>query len=198
MGAVKLCSVCSRENDLSAFFCVGCGASLIGAVQVRREADVPIRPETWKCSGAECQFEDNPDSENRCLRCGGQRRRGGDEAGEPLKEDAQNVLCRTTLENAVFIQFPFGRVRVADRLHVGRDRLFSEIASEISGLTAVSRRHAEIYIDSTSRGIFLKDLGSTNSTFVNGKPIEKNTSTEIFPGDELSFSRSLSATVDKE
>lgn len=198
MGAVKLCAVCSRENDLSAFFCVGCGASLIGAVQVRRAADVPIRPETWKCSEAECQFEDNPDSENRCLRCGGQRRSGGDEAGEPQKEDAKNALSRTTLERAVFIRFSFARFKVADRLHIGRDRSFSEIASEISDLTAVSRRHAEIYIDSASRGIFLTDLGSTNSTFVNGKPIEKNTPTEIFPGDELSFSRSLSATVDQE
>ncbi|MCK4341436.1 MAG: FHA domain-containing protein [Phycisphaerae bacterium] len=44
----------------------------------------------------------------------------------------------------------------------------------------VSRRHCELLIE--KRGLVVKDLGSSNGTFVNGKRIAE---TELVPGDHL-------------
>ena len=49
-------------------------------------------------------------------------------------------------------------------------------------LVHLSRRHAQLTV--TGKGLEIKDLQSSNGTFVNGKRIE---STILHPGDELSF-----------
>ncbi len=51
---------------------------------------------------------------------------------------------------------------------------------------AISKKHATINMDSNS--FYLKDLGSTNGTFVNGKRLDKK-SLKIHDQDVLSFAR---------
>lgn len=46
----------------------------------------------------------------------------------------------------------------------------------------MSRRHA--LIENSSEGLFLRDLGSSNGTFVNGTPVRD---TVLKPGDQLAF-----------
>lgn len=46
----------------------------------------------------------------------------------------------------------------------------------------MSRRHA--LIENTAEGLFLRDLGSANGTFVNGTPVRD---TVLKPGDQLAF-----------
>lgn len=69
---------------------------------------------------------------------------------------------------------------------VGKDPQSSDLV--ISNKT-ISRRHAEI----TMRGshYFVKDLGSTNKTFVNDREIPPNVNTEIFSGSKIKFSNEI-------
>ena len=48
-----------------------------------------------------------------------------------------------------------------------------------------SRRHAEIRV--AGRAIVLRDLGSANKTFVNGRPLEPNTDQPLSEGDLVVF-----------
>jgi DNA-binding CsgD family transcriptional regulator len=50
--------------------------------------------------------------------------------------------------------------------------------------SSVSRRHAEVCIDDS--GIWVRDLGSLNGTYVDGKRIETST---VTPGQQLSFGK---------
>jgi pSer/pThr/pTyr-binding forkhead associated (FHA) protein len=50
----------------------------------------------------------------------------------------------------------------------------------------VSRRHAELLVEGP--GILLKDLGSSNGTFVNGGRVENAT---VVPGDQIVFGKIL-------
>lgn len=50
--------------------------------------------------------------------------------------------------------------------------------------TSVSGRHAEIAV--VDRNCYLKDLGSTNGTVVNGQPV---TETQLRPGDRIRFGK---------
>ena len=49
----------------------------------------------------------------------------------------------------------------------------------------VSRRHAQATCDGTA--IFLRDLGSTNGTLVNGEPVGAGSVVRIYNGDRISF-----------
>jgi pSer/pThr/pTyr-binding forkhead associated (FHA) protein len=71
------------------------------------------------------------------------------------------------------------RIELAEGTHVvGRDP-----ACRVALVTgAVSKRHAEIEVSADA--VTLRDLGSTNGTFVNGSRI---TSQQIFDGDQLRF-----------
>jgi hypothetical protein len=94
---------------------------------------------------------------------------------------------RTTLE------FPWGEVEVKDRLNVGRDPEFSPLAHKIANNDYVSRRHAEVFVKEGF--LYIQHLGTTNPTYLNGKPIEAEATVELADGDEISFSRHLTARV---
>jgi len=48
-----------------------------------------------------------------------------------------------------------------------------------------SRKHAKVYLQAGA--VFVEDLGSTNGTTVNDKPIEPNQKLELKPGDRVAF-----------
>jgi FHA domain len=52
----------------------------------------------------------------------------------------------------------------------------------------VSRQHCEIWLDEDEDALMVKDLGSSNGTFVNGK---RTSETELSPGDLLSIGPSV-------
>lgn len=91
------------------------------------------------------------------------------------------------------LKFPWGRVEVGDRLNVGRDPKFSPLADKLADKLDVSRRHAELFIRD---GILhVRDVGATQGTYVRGKPIGPGEEVMLADGDEIGFSRHLSAIV---
>lgn len=62
-----------------------------------------------------------------------------------------------------------------------------DIASDIKvNDPLVSRRHCEVWLDGD--GMYLKDLGSSNATFVNGEPV---TEARLRPGDEVAVGSAI-------
>jgi S1-C subfamily serine protease len=82
-------------------------------------------------------------------------------------------------------QFPFD---TTSELLIGRDPA-AAIAFDLQRDDAVSRRHAMIRIDrAETHSVKLVDLGSSNGTLVNGRPIAQETVLE--PGDIVELGRS--------
>jgi hypothetical protein len=64
------------------------------------------------------------------------------------------------------------------RVLIGRDPSCGLPTQEIS----VSRRHAEVYLQGDQ--VFIRDLGSSNGTWINGKPVSADPSA-VGPGDQV-------------
>jgi FHA domain len=95
---------------------------------------------------------------------------------------------------AAMLEFPWGPVQVVDALFVGRDPHFSTLAEHLEhDYRWVSGRHAEIYADGAE--LHVRDMGSTNGTYVNGTRIESRRPVPLHDGDLVAFSRRLVATV---
>jgi hypothetical protein len=92
------------------------------------------------------------------------------------------------------LAFPWGETEIGETLFVGRDSSFSMLGNilENEGYVKVSRKHAELYLEDGK--LYVRDVGSTNGTFVNGQRIE-NRPISLSNGDQLSFSSQLIATV---
>jgi len=84
------------------------------------------------------------------------------------RED-ENVASRQVRAQ---IQWPWGQQSdVVDILQVGRDYAFSPFARELTPYTHVSRRHAELLVHGD--GVWIRDLGSRNGTFVNNEEVPR-------------------------
>jgi hypothetical protein len=96
-----------------------------------------------------------------------------------------------------FLTFPWGDEEVADLLFIGRDPDLSPLAErmERDGFGWVSRRHAELYVEGGT--LFVRDLGSANGTFVNGRQLE-TAPVALGSGDQVAFSKRLIAIVRKD
>jgi hypothetical protein len=83
--------------------------------------------------------------------------------------DEQNVASRQVRAQ---IQWPWGQqTDLVDILQVGRDYAFSPFARELTPYTHVSRRHAELLVHGD--GVWIRDLGSRNGTFVNNEEVPR-------------------------
>jgi hypothetical protein len=83
---------------------------------------------------------------------------------------------------------PSGSPGPKDVLSVGRSPESDIFMQDRS----ISNKHAEIRYTaggSSGNGYFLRDLGSTNGTLVNGRPIKPFAITEVSENDELKFGR---------
>lgn len=73
---------------------------------------------------------------------------------------------------------------MADKIVIGRDPAGCSLVLEDS---AVSGRHCEIGLSGTT--FYVKDLGSSNGTFINGCRINPNVMTEIRTGCTMKLGR---------
>ena len=90
------------------------------------------------------------------------------EVSGTTRED-QNVASRQVRAQ---IQWPWGQQSdLVDILQVGRDYAFSPFARELTPYTHVSRRHAELLVHGD--GVWIRDLGSRNGTFVNNEEVPR-------------------------
>jgi hypothetical protein len=70
------------------------------------------------------------------------------------------------------LDWPWGqRSELSEHLNIGRDHEFSPLARELTPYTHVSRRHAELLV--YGDGVWVRDLGSRNGTFVNEDEVPK-------------------------
>lgn len=73
-----------------------------------------------------------------------------------------------------------GRILPKGALTVGRS---AECGYPLIGISKVSSRHAELTAE--DQKLYVRDLGSTNGTFVNGRKIAPNQKHELVCGDEV-------------
>ena len=100
---------------------------------------------------------------------------------ERLDSHAIKLMSKSSRDANVFvIEFahPEGTVKV------GR----ASDADVLVDHKSVSKGHAEFTLGEGPK-LVLKDLGSTNGTFVNNRKLPENTPTSVFPDDTLRFGR---------
>ncbi len=179
MARVKVCRLCGQHNEPDELFCVAadCGASLadVSAVDTseleRREAEADAVEGDGVDGGVEGQ-------QNQAANAGGHTMREG--------QVSQAAPCA--------LVFPWGRVPVAGQLGVGREAGFSPISGQLDAFPTVSRRHAVV---GAAQGQWtVRDLGSTNGTYVNGTRLAEGETRAIQNGDQVSFSQGLQVRVE--
>ena len=174
MARVKVCRLCGQHNEPDELFCVAadCGASLADVSAVERRA---------------AEADAGEDS-------------GGDNGGEGQQNQAANVGGHTMRDGQMdqaapcALVFPWGRVPVAGQLGVGREAGFSPISGQLDAFPTVSRRHAVVGV---AQGQWtIRDLGSTNGTYVNDTRLAEGATRAIHNGDRVRFSQGLQVRVE--
>lgn len=113
-----------------------------------------------------------------------------------LKDGDMDLETKVTPPNTP-IQFvldcPWGAVAIKDELKIGRDRNYSSVAEDLQSYDKVSRIHAEMKQEDNL--LYLRDMGSTNSTYVNGCAVTGQEWLQLSDGDVVGFSTELSVSV---
>jgi pSer/pThr/pTyr-binding forkhead associated (FHA) protein len=89
-------------------------------------------------------------------------------------------IAKGTVPKQARLAFRNRSVKVQKRIVIGRS---SECDIPLPSDPLVSRRHAVIELEAGTYSI--KDLGSTNSTYVNNSPIRKNKPVTLYVGDVI-------------
>lgn len=88
------------------------------------------------------------------------------------------------------LNWPWGqKTELTEHLNIGREFGFSPFARELAPYTHMSRRHAELLV--YGDGVWVRDLGSRNGTFVNGEEVPKGQAFLIDSDSELRFGPNL-------
>jgi hypothetical protein len=102
---------------------------------------------------------------------------GPQERLAPVREPATMALggAPTTQEEETVravLEWPWGqKSELSAHLNIGRDYSFSPLARELTPYTHVSRKHAELMV--YGDGVWVRDLGSRNGTYVNNEEVPK-------------------------
>ena len=165
MARVRVCKFCRHPNPADEFFCQGhLGDKKCG----RTLQGLPIIDE-------------------------------GEIAEEPVEEPGTKIGADETTRDSqdaeeqtiAILECPWGPLRIADALGIGRDTIFCAEAVRFSGYMTVSGIHARVFY--LQEDWFVRDLGSTNGTFLNGVKLAVNEDYLVSDGDQLHFSKSFRA-----
>lgn len=157
---------CGNENAPSAVICNKCGADISSVpltTKEKHDSDLINKISKLKQSGQ--LHEDNSLSSNN-----------------PLTNPSKTINCITKIES---INKSLLLDLKENPIEIGRNSSNMQIKAYLNGKKYVSRNHAEIIRSNTK--FFVKDVGSTNGTFINGKKIDINNLVEIHVGDTISF-----------
>lgn len=166
---MKECPVCRQMIRCGTNYCQYCGAKVTGVTgNFGNKIYNPLSDEQDK----------NPDAKNIGLTCettvlgadpGGTTVLGSEELEKPVFP----YLIRNKNEERIAVDKPVFRI--------GKEKQYSDYF--VSDNNAVSRSHADII---TKNGrYYIKDLNSTNKTYVDGKAIPIEKEVEIFSGTKL-------------
>lgn len=159
----SICQHCGHENKAGALVCEQCLRSLIHHTPVAvvdtkwlANARASLRPETGNF--------DPPDSASDHYRIAFK------------VEGAQDLVTAEIGEQGIII----GRADLDTRVFPDVD--LTPFNAEALG---VSRRHAQLVINTATREIEISDLGSINGTYVNGVRLARSQSHYLNDGDEV-------------
>jgi len=163
---VKDCPRCGYANPAHERFCLKCDRAL---------AEVDFRDEAEPAQGRAGEPGD------------------GIPSGAPGPQEPAAATPHSDAAPVAVIEFPWCETDIRGDLFVGRDWR-SPLAHRLQGeeYLFVSRQHAQLFDEDGA--LRVRDMGSTNGTYVNGKRVGHRPE-QLFDGDRLSSSRRLVATV---
>lgn len=125
------------------------------------------------------------DDTSVCAGCGGQRRSGSDECDWcPPDQGAENG------RGPLHLAGPWGSIQLGPApLRIGRSSPDRTIAAALADLDTVSRDHAEIVVHDGQA--WVRDAGSANGTYLNGRRLDPDTPVQLTPGDVIGLGRSV-------
>lgn len=137
-----------------------------------------------------CEHEQARPGSVVCPSCGAAlgAQAGGAPVGDGSAAATRGVRVRTAWGDEV-------RLAPGESLEIGRD--VGPFSQQLSTITTVSRRHATLSV-SISGVVMVVDHGSTNGTFVNGRPCSSTGPTEVPVGASVSFSSAFALIVEPE
>ena len=183
MARVKVCRLCDAHNGPDELFCTDCGSSLADVRAVHAGEAERLKAAVEADASA----------------AGGAGVAGGDEQRQPAAAvqsppAAGGHTVRDPSAASCTLLFPWGRVPVPGQLGIGRESGFSPINRQLDTYPTVSRRHAVI---SVAHGQWaVRDLGSTNGTYLNEARLPTGETRPIGNGDRVGFSRGLQVVVE--
>ena len=166
MARVKVCRLCDTHNAPDELFCTNCGTSL---ADVRAVDAAELERPAAEAAHATPQPSGDP----------------APAAGAHTVRDQGAAPCT--------LLFPWGSVPIVGELGIGREAGFSSVSQQLDAYATVSRQHALVAV--TADGWTVRDLGSTNGTYVNGARLAQGETRPIANGDQVGFSHGLQVEV---
>lgn len=187
---IRICPHCGERNEADAMFCGGCGANLTSSSSsVCPYCGFPAREDDVFCgncgapigntggssyNGSYADIRDNNDRWGQTEVMGA----GDDDATVLMEDYGQTSACLEYFDNGL-----------AQRIHLQRE--ITRIGSKERGTDyvlpsrKVSKLHAQIRREGSR--YLLKDLNSTNGTYLNGAPerLGAEYETELHDGDRI-------------
>lgn len=119
-------------------------------------------------------------------------------SASPLRADAGRATPSPAAETRrvhAVLCWPWGQTtELTEHLNIGREHPFSPLARELAPYTHVSRRHAELMV--YGDGVWVRDLGSRNGTYVNNELVPKGQAFLIDCDSALRFGPLLTARIE--
>jgi hypothetical protein len=189
MAITKICPTCGLSNTPFSPFCsnTDCGVSLVAVAPSEQDDKFIESPpqKTAPLTKAVCPDckADNEIGVDRCIYC---------------DHDFFSNSDRISRSLQVELNWPWGKVLMTLPVRIGREPpapecLINAIAAH--GYYNISRSHAELSFDAITKELCLKDLGSSNGTFIDGVRIPSNMAIPLKSGTLVRFAANLTLIV---
>lgn len=177
MEKYKICPACGRRNVAVMLECAGCEADLSStpvvddSVGISQEFKLDTKQNTNMVRVCECGVK-NLVQARKCSVC-------GEDISDiiPCNDADKLQVCKYIL-TAVEDEYAYNIVN--DITIIGREH---EMKDYLVTRVYVSRKHSEIKI--VNGKIYIRNLSTTNFTFVNNQKIEGDSPYELHDGDEI-------------
>ncbi len=161
-----VCTHCDHVNQVGALVCENCHQSLI------KNTSVAVVNTDWLTDTRKLMTEEI------------------EVAGPPAQPDAYEVILRVPgAPHPLVLELTEGGL-ILGRTDLEK-RIFPDVDLSPFGAEdyGVSRRHARLTVNTSTREVEITDLGSLNGTYVNGARLDAHQSRFLNSGDEVHLSR---------